>query len=110
LIRVDVSLAVCLYVLCSLAAVFVLWIFFEKKAVLPKFVREEADVWECSICAYIYVDSTHHAVPAVQELQQEVPGGEAGLAARFGLIYSRAMFIMDEVFQILFSPHTGEQK
>ncbi|HTL69666.1 MAG TPA: hypothetical protein VL404_00070 [Candidatus Eisenbacteria bacterium] len=62
MIRIDVSLAVCLYVLASLAAVFILWIFFEKKAVLPKFVREEADVWECSICAYTYVDSTHHEI------------------------------------------------
>ena len=62
MIRVDISLAVCLYVLASLAAVFILWIFFEKKVVLPKFVREEADVWECAICAYTYVDSTHQEI------------------------------------------------
>lgn len=62
MIRVDVSTAVFLYVMTSLCVVFFLWIFFEKKAVLPKFVREEADVWECSICTYIYVDSTHHEI------------------------------------------------
>ncbi len=60
--RVDISTAIFLYLTASLAIVFVLWIFFEKKAVLPKFVREEADVWECSICAYTYVDSTHHEI------------------------------------------------
>ncbi len=62
MIRMDISTAVFLYLVTSLAAVFLLWIFFEKKAVLPKFVREEADVWECSICAYTYVDSTHHEI------------------------------------------------
>jgi Zn finger protein HypA/HybF involved in hydrogenase expression len=59
LFRVDVSTAVFLYIMSSLVAIFLLWIFFEKKAALPKFVREEADVWECKICAYTYVDSTH---------------------------------------------------
>ncbi len=62
MIRIDVSLAVVLYVMSSLSVIFVLWVFFEKKAVLPKFVREEADVWECTICAYTYVDSTHQEI------------------------------------------------
>ncbi len=62
MIRIDVSTAVFLYVMTSLVAIFFMWIFFEKKAVLPKFVREEADVWECSICAYIYVDSQHQEI------------------------------------------------
>lgn len=62
MIRVDVSTAVFLYVMSALAAVFFLWIFFERRTVLPRFVREEADVWECSICAHTYVDSTHHEI------------------------------------------------
>ncbi|MGH7198569.1 MAG: hypothetical protein ACREH5_07520 [Candidatus Omnitrophota bacterium] len=60
--RVDVSTAVFLYLMSSLFAIFLLWILFEGKAILPKFVREEADVWECSICAYTYVDSTHREI------------------------------------------------
>ncbi|MBI4353577.1 MAG: hypothetical protein HY593_06615 [Candidatus Omnitrophica bacterium] len=60
--HLDVSTLVFLYVMSSLLVVFVLWIFFERVAALPKFVREEADVWECSICAYTYVDSTHHEI------------------------------------------------
>lgn len=62
MIRVDVSTAVFLYVMSSLLVIFFLWIFFEKKSILPKFIREEADVWECSICTYTYVDSTHHEI------------------------------------------------
>jgi hypothetical protein len=62
MIRLDVSTAVFLYVMSSLGVFFFLWIFFEKKVVLPKFVREEADVWECAICAHTYVDSTHHEI------------------------------------------------
>ena len=60
--RMDISTAVFLYVMSSLGVIFFLWIFFEKKVVLPKFVREEADVWECAICAHTYVDSTHQEI------------------------------------------------
>lgn len=60
--RVDVATAVFLYLMSSLLVIFFIWIFFERKAVLPKFVREKADVWECSICAYTYVDSRHHGI------------------------------------------------
>lgn len=62
MIRVDISVAVFLYVMSSLLAIFIVWIFFEKSTVLPKFVRQEADVWECSICAHTYVDSTHQEI------------------------------------------------
>ena len=60
--RLDISTAVFLYLISSLGFIFILWIFFEKSVSLPKFVREEADVWECTICAYIYVDSTHQEI------------------------------------------------
>ena len=76
MIRVDVSTAVFLYVMSSLLAVFVLWILFEKKSALPKFVREEADVWECSICAYTYVDSEHHEIsqcPQCKSYNKKLP-------------------------------------
>lgn len=59
---IDVSTAVFLYVMSALMVIFILWVFFEKSAALPKFIREEADVWECSICAFTYVDSTHHEI------------------------------------------------
>ena len=62
MLRLDVSMAVLLYVISPLLVIFFLWIFFEKKSVLPKYVREEADVWECSICAHTYVDSTHQGI------------------------------------------------
>ena len=60
--KLDVSTAVFLYVMSSLLIVFVMWIIFEKRTALPKFVREDANVWECAICAYTYVDSTHHEI------------------------------------------------
>ena len=62
MIRVDISTAVFLYLMSSLLVIFFLWIVLEKRTMLPKFVREKADVWECSICAYTYVDSTHHEI------------------------------------------------
>ena len=60
--KLDVSTAVFLYVMSSLVSIFFLWIFFEKKTAFPKFVREDANVWECAICAHTYVDSTHHEI------------------------------------------------
>ncbi|MEI8345465.1 MAG: hypothetical protein WCG06_05270 [Candidatus Omnitrophota bacterium] len=62
MIHVDVSTAVFLYVMSTLLVIFVLWVVLERQTTLPKYVREEADVWECTICAYIYVDSTHHEI------------------------------------------------
>jgi rubrerythrin len=60
--RLDVSSAVFLYVTASLAVTFIFWILMEKKTASPKFVREDANVWECAICAHTYVDSTHHEI------------------------------------------------
>ena len=60
--RMNVSTAVFFYVMSPLLVLFFLWIFFEKKSILPKFIREEADVWECAICAHTYVDSTHQEI------------------------------------------------
>ena len=74
--RVDISTAIFLYVMSSLIAIFMLWVLFEKKAALPKFVREEADVWECKICAYTYVDSTHQGIsqcPQCKSYNKKLP-------------------------------------
>ena len=60
--RLDVTMAIFLYLTSSLLAIFALWIFFERESVLPKFVREKADVWECTICAYTYVDSKQREI------------------------------------------------
>ena len=60
--RMDVSTAVFLYVMSSLLVIFLFWLIFERTTSLPKFVREEADVWECSICSYTYVDSRHQGI------------------------------------------------
>ena len=81
MIPLDVSTLIFLYVMSSLLVIFLLWILFEKRAALPKYVREEADVWECAICAYTYVDSTHHEIsqcPQCKSYNKRAP--EARLA------------------------------
>ncbi len=62
MLKMDISSFVFLYIAASLVFLFVLWIFFEKSNALPKFIRPEADVWECAICAHTYVDSTHQGI------------------------------------------------
>lgn len=60
--KLDISTAVFLYIMSALSVTFMLWIFVEKKSARPQFVREDANVWECVICAHTYVDSTHHEI------------------------------------------------
>ncbi len=62
MIRIDIQTAVFLYTASSLLLIFFMWVFFERKSIFPKFVREKADVWECSICTYTYVDSQHREI------------------------------------------------
>ncbi len=72
----DISTAVFIYLMSSLLVIFFLWIFFEKKSILPKFVREEADVWECAICAHTYVDSEHREIsqcPQCKSYNKKLP-------------------------------------
>ena len=75
--KLDVSTAVFLYVMTALLAIFFLWILFEKRTALPKYVREDANVWDCAICAHIYVDSTHHDIsqcPQCKSYNKKAPG------------------------------------
>ena len=59
---VDISQAVFFYVTFSLVGIFLVWVFSETKTIHPRFVREKADVWLCSICAYNYVDSRNKEI------------------------------------------------
>lgn len=75
--RMDISVAVFFYVTSSLVVLFLFWLFFERKAVLPKFIGEKADIWECGICGYTYVDSTHHEIsqcPQCKSYNKKDPG------------------------------------
>jgi uncharacterized paraquat-inducible protein A len=57
MIKIELSWAICLYLIFTVIAIFVLWAFFERNRKNTKINPEEKFVWQCSICTYFYVDS-----------------------------------------------------
>jgi len=57
MLSIDISQAVFLYLLSTVVGIFVMWIFFEERMKFRYFREDEAYIWQCSICAYTYVDS-----------------------------------------------------
>jgi rubrerythrin len=62
MIPLDIGSAVLLYLMFALAAIFVLWMSYEKSEAFEKYTLDQKEVWECTICAYTYVDSTHDTI------------------------------------------------
>lgn len=77
MIPVTVEMGVFLYLMFSLCSIFTLWIFFEKSKSFERYSIEPKEIWTCSICTYIYVDSTHDTIsqcPQCHSLNEKKPG------------------------------------
>jgi rRNA maturation endonuclease Nob1 len=57
MIKIEISLAVSLYLALSVVGLLVVWFFLEKRKKVQGVNPEEKFVWQCSICTYFYVDS-----------------------------------------------------
>lgn len=57
MIKIELSLAVSLYLVLSVIGILIVWFFLEKKKKVRGVNPEEKFVWQCSICTYFYVDS-----------------------------------------------------
>lgn len=57
MIKLEISLAVSLYLIISVIGVLILWLFLERKRTFTKIRPEEKFVWQCPICTFFYVDS-----------------------------------------------------
>ena len=62
MIKLDISLAVFLYLFFSVIGLLILWIFFEERMKFIYFREEDIYVWQCDICAYTYVDSSNRDI------------------------------------------------
>ena len=62
MIPVQIDMAILIYLMFPLAAVFLLWVSFERSESFKKYSIQHKEVWQCSICTYTYVDSTHSAI------------------------------------------------
>jgi hypothetical protein len=57
LIKIELSLAVCLYLIFSVIGLLIVWVFIDKRKGPGRVSPEEKFVWQCPICTYFYVDS-----------------------------------------------------
>lgn len=57
MIKLDISTFVSLYILVSVIAVLIFWIFFEIRAKINGICPDDKYIWRCNICLNIYVDS-----------------------------------------------------
>lgn len=57
MIRLDISMALFLYLFFTTIILIVVWAFFGKGAELKTFFSEEKNIWHCEICTHTYVNS-----------------------------------------------------
>ena len=74
MIPVSIDVGIFLYIMFSLMSIFTLWVMFEKGASFDKYSIERKEIWNCEICTYTYVDSTHDTIskcPRCKSLNQK---------------------------------------
>ncbi len=62
MIRIEFSLAVSIYIVITVCAFLVFWMFFEKNTGAGPFSSDKRFFWQCNICTYVYVDSKHSKI------------------------------------------------
>ena len=61
MIKIDISLAISLYLLFTVIIVLIAWSFYEYHWKIKKYSSDKRFIWQCSVCCYTYIDSTHDA-------------------------------------------------
>lgn len=59
MIKVEFEIAIFLYLLISIFSFLIIWLVFLKVKVPTEHSAQRESIWQCFICAYIYVDSKH---------------------------------------------------
>lgn len=62
MIKLELSLAVSLYIIFSVIGILIMWIFFDRKGTFRRINPEEKFVWQCHICTFFYIDSQNDEV------------------------------------------------
>jgi len=62
MIKLDISMALFLYLLCSAVGILCFWAFFDFGTKLKTFSSDEKFIWHCSICSFTYIDSRHEEI------------------------------------------------
>ena len=59
MIKIDISTAIAAYLVFSVIVVLVIWMTYEHSWKIKKYSSDKQVIWQCVICFYTYVDSTH---------------------------------------------------
>lgn len=54
MIKLDISVALFLYLFGTVILIFILWIWLEKKPKFSAFKKGQKIVWQCSVCSFMY--------------------------------------------------------
>ncbi len=81
MIKLDISVAIFLYLFFTAIVLLVLWCFFDLGTKLKTFSSDEEYIWHCAICAFTYVDSTRDDIskcPRCASFNQRVKNETSG--------------------------------
>lgn len=62
MIKLELSLAISLFLIFSVIAMLVFWAFFERRSTARRVNPEEKFVWQCSVCTFFYIDSKNDEI------------------------------------------------
>ncbi|NQV04376.1 MAG: hypothetical protein HQ532_02660 [Candidatus Omnitrophica bacterium] len=62
MIKIEFSLAIAIYLIFTVCLILLLWLVFERKKLQSTISLEKGFFWQCSVCTYVYVDSTHSVI------------------------------------------------
>ena len=62
MIKMDISMALFLYLFFTAVFILIMWSFFDFGTKLKTFSSDEKYIWHCSICSFTYIDSRHEDI------------------------------------------------
>jgi len=62
MIKIEFSLAIAIYLIFTVCLILALWLLFERKKLKGIVSLEKGFFWQCNVCTYVYVDSTHNVI------------------------------------------------
>ncbi|MFH1552185.1 MAG: hypothetical protein ABID83_00895 [Candidatus Omnitrophota bacterium] len=77
MIKVDISMALFLYLFFAAVGILIMWSFFDFGTKLKTFSSDEKYIWHCSICSFTYIDSRHEEIskcPRCGSYNQRIKG------------------------------------
>jgi len=62
MIKIEFSLAIAMYLIFTVCLILILWLLFERKKQKVSVSLEKGFFWQCNVCTYVYVDTTHNVI------------------------------------------------